>query len=139
VELDVITKLTETTELRAALHYGQEEGAAVGGGCAKYGGLLFIVRQEVLDVLGDDGEVAFRRFALAARGAWWRDQGGSKSGLEQTLADATLTLEARFTQHASLRLEWRHDHSNRAFFLGGRGGPSKHHQDTAAVELNLRF
>lgn len=141
VELDLTTKLTETTDLRAALHYGQEEGAAQPGraggavrGVAKYGGAMLIVRQELYEV-----REGFRRFAIGARTSFWRDEGGSKSGLSQTLVDVTGTFEVRFTEHASLRVEWRHDQSNRAFYLGGRGLPSQHHQDTAAVELNFRF
>lgn len=141
VELDLTTKLTDTTELRAALHYGQEEGAAQPGraggavrGIAKYGGAMLIVRQEFLEV-----REGFRRLAVGARTGFWRDEGGSKSGLSQTLTDVTGTFEVRFTEFASLRFEWRHDHSNRAFFLGGRGLPSQHHQDTASVELNFRF
>lgn len=136
LELDVTTRLTETTELRAALHYGQEEDGAVAPrtGVAKYGGAQLIVRQELWEV-----RQGFRRLAIALRGGFWRDQGGSKSGLEQTLTDTTATFEVRFTEWASLRLEWRHDHSNRAFFLGRRGNPSQHHQDTASAELNFRF
>jgi len=145
VELDLTTKLTETTELRAALHYGQEEGAAQPGraggptpasirGIAKYGGAMLIVRQELYEV-----REGFRRFAIGARTNFWRDQGGSKSGLSQTLVDVTGTFEVRFTEFASLRFEWRHDHSNQAFYLGGRGLPSQHHQDTASIELNFRF
>lgn len=136
VELDVTTKLTETTELRAAFHYGQEEDGAVAPetGVAKYGGAQVIVRHELYEV-----RPGFRRFAVAARGGFWRDQGGSKSGKEQTLTDATFTFEVRFTEFASLRLEWRHDHTNTPFFLGSRATGSQHHQDVASVELNLRF
>lgn len=134
LELDLITRVTPTTEVRAALHYGQEEGTAIGGGVAKYGGAQAIVRQELHEVRED-----LRRFAVALRAGLWRDQGGSKSGLEQTLVDVTGTFEVRFTDFASLRLEWRHDQSNEAFFLGHRGKQSEHHQDTASAELNLRF
>ncbi len=51
----------------------------------------------------------------------------------------TGTFEVRFTEFASLRLEWRHDQSNEAFFLGHQGLQNQHHQDTATVELNVRF
>lgn len=134
VELDLITKITQTTEVRAALHYGQEEGAAVGGGVAKYGGAQVVLRQELYEV-----REGFRRFAVAGRVASWRDQGGSKSGTDQTLVDLTGTFEVRFTEWASARFEWRHDQSNEAFFFDHDGQPTQHHQDTASVELNVRF
>lgn len=135
LELDVTTKVTETTELRAAFHYGQEEGAnVVRGGIAKYGGVQGIVRQEFVEV-----RPGFRRFAVGLRSGFWRDQGGSKSTVDQTLVDTTGTFEVRFTEWASLRFEWRHDQSNRAFFLGSKGNPTEHHMDTASVELNIRF
>ncbi|MCO5170842.1 MAG: porin [Planctomycetes bacterium] len=47
VQLDVAWRAPTATEFGAALHYGQEEGAALRGGTAKYGGAMLVVRQDV--------------------------------------------------------------------------------------------
>lgn len=134
-ELDVTWRPTAWTELRGALHYGQEEGAALGGGTAKYGGVMAIARQVLLR-----SESGVDRLAVAGRLTWWRDQGGSKTGLDQGLVEATATLELGFTAWAKLRCEYRHDSSSESgFFLGHRGLPTRRHQDTLAIDLAVSF
>lgn len=133
-ELAATLKPFDGTEVRASLHYGQEEGGALGGGPAKFGGVLLIVRQELYEVTE-----GFRRFAVAFRGEYYRDQGGLFSGVDETLAELTGTFELRFTDSASLRLEYRHDIATGKGTLHGLRGHSAGHQDTIGADANFRF
>ena len=56
--------------------------------------------------------------ALAARVEAYRDDSGLLSGVAQTLAEGTLTLEVRPAEHLILKLEARHDRSTEAVFSG---------------------
>jgi hypothetical protein len=136
-QLDATWEVRDGTTLRASGHYGQEEGAALGGGTAKYGGLLLIARQDLVS-FGDDDDDA--TLYLAGRVAWWRDQGGSKTGRDQALLDTTVTLGLEVLEHGLLRLEWRRDDSTKDdVFLGRRGLPSRDAQETVAIDLSVAF
>lgn len=128
-------ELLPTTELRAAGLYGQEEAGALGGGVAKWGGALIIVRQD-LATFGDRAATLY----VAGRVAWWRDQGGARTGVDQALVDTTVTLGLVVLRHGLLRLEWRRDRSTREdVFFGHRGQLTADHQDTLAIDFSVTF
>lgn len=134
-ELDLVWAVRPTTELRAALHYGQEEAAAIGGGVAKYGGAQVIVRQDLATSSGGDVTLY-----LAGRLGYWRDQGGSKTGADQALLDTTVTLGLAVLDHGLVRLEYRRDTSTSDdVFLGRRGQLTADHQDTLAIDVSFTF
>lgn len=148
VELDGTLRPFDATTFLGALGYGQEEHGAVArpvalvggpggvhGLTGKFGGAMAIVRQEL-------GEVSkgFYRFAVAARVAYWRDQGGSKTGLDQALLDTTGTFELHFTEDGRLRFEVRRDGSTRRHaFVGRRGEQSRDEQVTVSVDAAFAF
>lgn len=135
IELDLIWELLPTTEVRAALHYGQEEGAALDGGLAKTGGALLIFRQD-LATFGDGAATLY----AAGRVAYWRDQGGSRTGVDQALIDTTATLGLVVLQHGLIRIEYRRDWSSQDdVFLGRLGQPTSNHQDTLAIDFSVAF
>lgn len=134
LDLGLEWAVTSSTRLYAEALYGQEEGAALGGGVAKLGGALLIVRQVLWRA-----ERGAPELALTLRGAVLRDLGGSETGLRQTLSEGTLQLELIPVEHAWLRVEYRLDGSNREFFPGHRGLPSRRTQQTVAVGIAVAF
>ncbi|MCC7541583.1 MAG: porin [Deltaproteobacteria bacterium] len=56
-------------------------------------------------------------FAAAVRGGVLRDDGGLATGEEQTLYEATFTLELRYATNMIVRLEYRHDQSSEEPFV----------------------
>lgn len=129
VELGARYQSTVSTELRASLLYGQDGGA-------KFGGFSVLASQSLFEV-EDEG---FHRLTASLRGSYLRDQGGSRTGIDQSLGELTSTLALNFSQNASLRLEYRHDFSSADdAFLGHRGRPSRSGQDTFAIALHYAF
>lgn len=57
--------------------------------------------------------------SIAARGEWFRDNDGFRTGTEQSIIEGTLTLEARYATNMIVRLEYRHDQSTEAVFSSG--------------------
>lgn len=57
--------------------------------------------------------------SIAARGEWFRDADGFRTGAEQSLFEGTLTVEARYATNMIVRLEYRHDQSTEAVFSSG--------------------
>ena len=49
------------------------------------------------------------RCSLAARGEWFEDDGGYRTGVNGSFWEFTLTTKYLITQHASMRFEYRHD------------------------------
>ena len=116
-DMDFYFAPIEETQLRASLLIGQEEGQAINEahGIAKFGAAQFIFRQEFFEV-----REHLRRFAVAARATYYRDQGGSESGTDQALFECTGTFEIHFSEHAKLRFETRRDQSTEPIFLGAQ-------------------
>lgn len=54
--------------------------------------------------------------AFATRGEWFKDEDGARTGAAQTIVEGTATLEAKYGGGLIARLEYRHDHSDLAFF-----------------------
>jgi len=120
---------TLSTELRASLLYGQDGGD-------KFGGFSVLVSQGLFEVEGE----GFHRLTASLRGSYLRDQGGSRTGIDQALGELTTTLALNFTKNASLRVEYRRDFSSADdAFLGHRGRPSRSGQDTFALALHYAF
>lgn len=133
VELSARYQATPSTELRASLLYGQEE---LGDDTAKFGGFSLLVSQGLFEVEGE----GFHRLTASLRGSYLRDQGGSRTGVDQALGEVTTTLALNLTRSASLRFEYRHDFSSADdAFLGHRGRPSRSGQDTLALALHYAF
>jgi hypothetical protein len=146
-ELDMTVRPTESTTLLGALGYGWEEHGSVKRVgetgqplppdtlTAKFGGAMIIARQEFANV-----RKGLYRFAVAGRLCYWRDQGGSKSGLDQSLFDSTATFEIHFTENGRLRFEWRRDASTRDHFFNGRRGlPTRPDQNTVTFDAAWSF
>src|SRR5690606_38852645 len=68
---------------------------------AKFGGLSFTVSQGLFEVEGE----GYHRLTAALRGSYLRDQGGSRTGLDQALGEVTATLGVNFLRDASLRVD----------------------------------
>jgi hypothetical protein len=84
--------------------------------------------------------------SLAVRGEYFRDQGGSRTGHDQTLAGVTATLEVRPLEALALRVEYRHDWSSEDVFLGSSSSSSssssfggEDEQDTISASISLAF
>lgn len=127
------------TEFRLAGLYGQEENGGLNDELARFGGLSFGVKQ------GFCNAGTYDCVSVALRGEWFRDQGGSRSGHDQTLAGLTATLEFRPVEALALRVEYRHDWSSRDVFLGSGSSSSsssfggEDEQDTISASMSLAF
>ncbi|MGE0708448.1 MAG: outer membrane beta-barrel protein [Planctomycetota bacterium] len=138
VELDATWQAASATQMLVMLRYGQEEGQALSGGTAKFGGASLCVRQGLISAR--EGEEEWQRLSIIGRGTWFRDQGGVNSGLDQALYEGTVGLELRPVSCAWLRIEYRFDLSSRAnAFLGHRGGQTRRHQDTITIGVSCAF
>ena len=127
VELAARYHVTASTELRASFLYGQE---AFEDGTAKFGGASVTVSQGLHEVEGE----GFHRLTASLRGSYLRDQGGTRTGVDQALGEVTATLALNFLKDASLRLEYRHDVSSESDAFEG-----ERDQDTVAVALHYAF
>jgi hypothetical protein len=77
----------------------------------------------------------FPKLALAARAEYLADIGGFFSGVTQYLKEGTLTLDYRPADHFLMRGEYRHDQSNRLYFLGHTLGMLESSQPTIGLGL----
>ncbi len=75
------------------------------------------------------------RTAVGLRGEYLRDRNGFFSGTPQVLKELTATYDVRVNEGFLVRTEWRHDFSNRPFFLTDSLGVLKASQDTATLGL----
>lgn len=128
VELAARYQFTSSTELRAAVLYGQEE---FDDATAKFGGASVTLSQGLFEVEGE----GFHRLTASVRGSYLRDQGGSRTGLDQALGEVTGTLSLNLLREASLRVEYRHDFSSRDDAFGDDSSG----QDTVALSLSYAF
>lgn len=136
VEVAGTWKPTSSLDLRAAVHYGEEDGANLStGGLATFTGVVLMARQGFFEVEGE----GYHRLALAVRGGYYRDSGGSRTGEDQSLAELTATVELRLLKDAALRFEYRRDWSTKAAFVGSSGPFERDEQDTVSVQLSYAF
>jgi len=75
------------------------------------------------------------RIALGARVEYLNDRNGLFSGTPQSLKEGTLTGDYKFGEGFLVRLEWRRDLSDHAFFYTDALGLLSNHQTTATVGL----
>ena len=144
VELAATWQPTESLDLRAAFRYGQEELSASSSyssygqdeGTANFGGFLVMAKQSFFKVEDAD----YYRVALGVRGGFFRDEGGSRSGVDQTLGELTGTLSINLLENAAFRVEYRRDFSSEGdAFAGHRGQNSRSSQDTLSFDLSYSF
>ena len=75
------------------------------------------------------------RLGFTLRGEAFRDEDGARTGMQQTLYEATLTAAYQLTPALATRLEYRHDESTeRGFFAD-----DKDYQNTIAAEVIFTF
>ncbi len=78
------------------------------------------------------------RCSGSVRGEWFEDHNGARTGVRQTLWESTVTAKYQVTQHAYLRLEYRHDESSKGVFEA-QGGKALAGQDIAGFEFTYLF
>jgi len=77
-------------------------------------------------------------FALTPRAEYYDDPDGATTGARQSLTEVTLTSEFTHKDGVSMRIEFRHDLSDTAFFKKNLSGLVKH-QDTVTVGVVYAF
>jgi hypothetical protein len=130
--VDLIATIKATDALTFVLNYdvGTEEAANVASGLnnnATWQGFAAIANYNFTD-----------RASAAARGEWFQDQGGSRTGLRQGLWEATLTGKYLITQHLYTRAEYRHDESSKQPFFAD-SNKLLAGQDTIGFEFGYVF
>lgn len=151
LEFDMVWKPHDTASLYLMLHLGQEEGQAVnGGGVAKFGGASVAVTYGLWEAK-DEGEIrnfgelvgaseTYQRVSILQRASYYRDHGGANTGLDQTLYELSGGVELKPTSFSWVRVEYRHDFSNRSnAFLGHRGGATRRHMGTLFLAIGMGF
>lgn len=79
------------------------------------------------------------RTSASVRGEWFEDHNGARTGLRQTLWEATVTGKYLITQHLVGTLEYRHDESNQDHvFVAGKDKATPG-QDTFAAVISYVF
>jgi len=78
------------------------------------------------------------KVTLSARGELFKDDGGFRSGADQTLLSATGCVAYALTKTTKARCEFRLDRSNKEVFVDGEGNPTKS-QRTVTVQLAQMF
>jgi hypothetical protein len=117
--LDLIATLTPAKPFSITVNY--DSGwlqDAVPTGTAKWSGVSAVARYAINDA-----------YACSVRGETFRDADGFRTGTQQTLTEYTVTPEVRLAGGLVLRLEYRHDSSNKQSFNNN----SKNYQDTGSV------
>ena len=107
---DVVSTITlDPVTISLNGDYGHENNAAVGGGSAKWYGFSGIVGLTLKDLTGVPAGVYFR-------GEVFKDDGGARTGTDQTLNEVTLTGKYFVTEKLTLWAEFRHDGSDQSVF-----------------------
>jgi hypothetical protein len=125
--VDLVATIKPIKPLSIILNYddGKEDNAlALGTTDAKWSGFAGIVKYDINDT-----------FSIAARGEYFDDKDGFKTGTVQKLKEVTLTFEARLNGGIILRPEYRHDSSDTESFDNG----TKKSQDTLALGALYRW
>jgi hypothetical protein len=127
--------LTNNTLLQLNYDYGQQANGASNGTDAKWWGVAGIVRHDYN-----------KWFSINLRGEFFNDEDFSRAssagataagpligdqGLE--LWEITVTPEVRINQNMVVRMEYRHDQSNRNAFFDSGAGDAQDTQDTIAL------
>jgi hypothetical protein len=127
--MDLIATYKPIDPLTLQLNYdfGHEPGAALNGGTATWQGIAGIANYNFTD-----------RASAAARGEWFEDHGGSRTGTRQDLWEATLSGKYLITQHLYTRAEYRHDESSKGVFVADTN-KTLAGQDTIGFEFGYVF
>src|SRR5205823_10929901 len=84
--------------------YGHEDGAALNGTTEKWYGFSGVIGLALKDLASIPAGVYFR-------GEWFKDDGGGRTGADQTLSEVTITAKYFVTEKLTLWTEYRHDWS----------------------------
>ena len=128
VVLDVA--LTNSTLVQLNFDYGQQANGAASGSDAKWWGVAGIIRHDYN-----------KWFSINLRGEFFNDEDGTRASSASTLAtgqgqelwEITVTPEVRINQNMVVRMEYRHDESNRNAFFDRGAGKTQDTQDTIAL------
>jgi hypothetical protein len=108
--VDVVSTITfDPVTLSLNGDYGHENGAALDGGSEKWYGFSGIVGVTLKDLTGLPVGTYFR-------GEVFKDDGGGRTGTDQTLWEITLTGKYFLTDKLTLWAEYRHDGSDEDSF-----------------------
>jgi hypothetical protein len=135
-------KPIEHLDLVLNYDYGSETGLLEGDQTAEWYG--------VAGIIGIGGALLnpnWEAFSLAQRAEWFSDRDGTRTGTRQDLWELTTTLKWMLTENLHVRLEYRHDESDRKSFSQKRlfvtpDGPVDRFlrgQDTIATEISYSF
>lgn len=103
---DVVSTITlDPVTISLNADYGHENQAALNGGSEKWYGFAGIVGLPLKDIAELPAGVYFR-------GEVFKDDGGGRTGADQTLWEITLTGKYFCTDHLTLWTEFRHDGSD---------------------------
>jgi hypothetical protein len=140
--IDLVSTITlDPITLSLNFDYGEEGTAALDGGTEKWTGFAGIVGLALKDLTGIPAGVY-------VRGEVFDDDGGGRTGTEQTLTEITVTGKYFLTDNLTAWAEYRHDHSDEDSFAeeGTVTLPDdstvpkfKGDQDTALVALSYVF
>jgi Putative beta-barrel porin-2, OmpL-like. bbp2 len=124
--VDLVATIKPIKPLSIILNYddAKEDHLAATGGTAKWFGFAGIVKYDINDT-----------FSIAARGEYFDDKDGVRTGTVQKLKEMTLTFETRLSGGLILRPEYRHDSSNQESFENS----TKKSQDTIALGALYRW
>ena len=128
VVYDTVLSLQATDQLSfiANFDYGNEQGTSL------------ITPGEDSDWFGGAGYVHYAatdRLGFTLRGEVFKDDDGSRTGMQQTLYETTITTAYKLTSALETRFEYRHDESSATgFFADG-----KDYQNTIAAEVIFTF
>jgi hypothetical protein len=113
---DFVATYKPTADLTLLLNYdwGQEQGAAIGGGTAIWQGFAAVANYNFTD-----------RFSGALRGEFFNDFDGARTGVKQRVYEWTATTKYLITQHLYLQGEFRQDLSNQDAFRENTTGTAK--------------
>jgi hypothetical protein len=108
--VDVVSTITlDPVTLSLNGDYGHENNAAVSGGSEKWYGFAGIVGLKLEDLTGLPAGVYFR-------GEVFKDDGGGRTGTDQTLNEVTFTGKYFVSEKLTLWAEFRHDGSDASVF-----------------------
>jgi hypothetical protein len=102
---DVVSTITlDPVTISLNGDYGHEDGAALNGTTEKWYGFSGIIGLALKDLASIPAGVYFR-------GEWFKDDGGGRTGADQTLSEVTITGKYFVTEKLTLWTEYRHDWS----------------------------
>ena len=127
--LDLVGTWTATDKLNVTLNYdyGSQENAVGGTGKAKWTGLAAYVNYQFTDT-----------WRLSARGEYFNDKDGYRTGVTQKWKEATITLAYLPVKSMEIRGELRGDKSDQSSFLRSDGSTSKS-QSSYGLEAIYKF